>query len=223
MKFTDLLVRSVNSAEEEQIHDLIEQVNQLRHRCESLTFEDLGAGLASLAPLRLRGSSSLKRGEVESWQQANEYVAEKIRGDQAPTLQSILDINAILLKLPSGSFRDQPVYVGNQQACPVKELNEGLRCLESEIFKGNLDTFRKAALAQYWLISLHPFEDANGRTAVMIADWILGLGGYLPMSFESKLDALVGVFEDQRASATPGAAIIKLLKNLQRSYQAVLS
>nr|BFD59118.1 hypothetical protein CKG001_12250 [Bdellovibrio sp. CKG001]BFD62496.1 hypothetical protein BdHM001_11770 [Bdellovibrio sp. HM001]BFD67602.1 hypothetical protein HAGR004_26240 [Bdellovibrio sp. HAGR004] len=223
MKFTDLLIRSVNSAEEEQIRDLIEQVNQLRHRCESLSLEDLGAGLARLAPLRLRGSSALKRGEVESWQQANEYVAARIRADEAPNLQSILDINAILLKRPAGSLRDRPVFVGTQQACPVGELKEGFLRLESEILKADLDPFRKAALAQYWLISLHPFEDANGRTAVMIADWILGLGGYLPMSFESKLDALVGVFENQRASATPGAAIIKLLKNLQRSYQAVLS
>lgn len=223
MKFTDLLSRAVTATEETQIRDLAGQVEQLRQTCESLSLEDLRAGLARLAPLRLRSSSTLKRGELESWQRANEYIAEKIRAEESPTLQSILEINALLRNLPTGSIRKQAVYVGIQQACPVGELTESLQRLEAEILMGTSDTFSKAALAQYWLISLHPFEDANGRTAVMLADWILGMGGYLPMSFDSKLDALVAIFDNQRASATPGAAIIKLLVNLQRSYRAVLA
>lgn len=222
MKFTDLLDRPVSADEEERIQKLLGQVNQLRQKCEALSLQDLQNGLARLAPLRLRASSTLKRGEIKSWQRANEYVAGKIRAQELPNVQSILEVNECLRDLSAGGIRHQPIYVGTQQACPVDELMESLHRLEGDILGEVQEPLRQAALAQYWLVSLHPFEDANGRTAVLLADWILGLGGYLPMSFESKLDALVGIFENQRASATPGAAIIKLLINVHRSYQAVL-
>ena len=36
----------------------------------------------------------------------------------------------------------------------------------------------KAAVAHYQLVTIHPFEDGNGRTARLISDYILDLGGY---------------------------------------------
>lgn len=222
-RFRDLLARDFTVPEQAVIQGLQAEVENLRSSCESLSLEDLRAGLVRLAPLRLQASSSLKRGEVESWQQANEYVAGKMRSEQPVTLQALLELNATLTGIPQGRWRDRAVFIGHQEACPVAELEESLQYFESAILKSSEVPVVKAALVQYWLVSLHPFEDGSGRTAILAADWILGEAGYLPMSFATKLDGLVGFFDGQRSSATPGAAVIKLLKNVQRSYLTVLS
>lgn len=36
----------------------------------------------------------------------------------------------------------------------------------------------KAAIVHYQLVTIHPFEDGNGRTARLMSDYILDLGGY---------------------------------------------
>ena len=36
----------------------------------------------------------------------------------------------------------------------------------------------KAAIVHYQLVTIHPFEDGNGRTARLISDYVLDLGGY---------------------------------------------
>lgn len=221
--FRDLLGRDFTAEEKAVIGELRAEVEKLRSSCESLSLEDLRAGLVRLAPLRLQASSSLKRGEVESWQRANEYVADKIRSEQPVSLQALLEINATLTNLPQGQWRERAVFVGHQEACPVAELTGSLQHFEQVILNSSEAPLIKAALVQYWLVSLHPFEDGNGRTAILVADWILGEAGYLPMSFATKLDGLVGLFDGQRSSATPGAAVIKLLRNVQRSYLTVLS
>jgi Fic family protein len=61
-----------------------------------------------------------------------------------------------------------------------------------------------AALAHFGLISIHPFEDGNGRTARLVADMILDLtdasvGGMLSIS-RALLDEREGYYEALRTS-----------------------
>lgn len=39
--------------------------------------------------------------------------------------------------------------------------------------KGDMDPVIKSALAHLWFVSIHPFDDGNGRIARVIADWAL--------------------------------------------------
>lgn len=196
----------------------------LRRRSEGLSPEQWEEGLARLAPYRVKSSSSLKNGLVSSWQEATFYVARKIQEGENPGWEDVLQLNALLLEKPRSEIRTEPVYLGPREACPVEQLPESLAYFKTHILPlaCHPHPLIAAALCQYWLVSLHPFDDANGRTAVLVTDWILGSHAFLPMSFATKLDALVASLSDERVSATPAQAILKLLRNVQRSYRLVL-
>lgn len=199
-------------------------LEELRQKTEALTLEQWQEGMVRLAPYRLKSSGTLKRGRVESWQRANIFVAEKIQAGAQPTWKDVLKINALLQGEESVTIREEAIYISSREAFPVDQLSAAIEVFTSEILtiSNHENPFVAAALCQFWLVSLHPFTDANGRTAVLLADWILGLHGYLPLSFATKLDAMIAVLSDERESATPAGAILKLLNNIQQSYRVVL-
>lgn len=218
------LLQKPSPEDSERISLAVALVEELRQQTESLSLEQWQEGMARLAPYRLRSSGTLKSGDIESWQQANVFVSEKVRAGAVPTWEDILKINAILLGQESSVARNEAIYIGPREALPAAELSQAIETFKSNVLSrlGSEAPTTAAALCQFWLVSLHPFVDANGRTAVLVADWILALQGYLPMSFASKLDALVAVLSDGRASATATSAILKLLNNIQHSYRIVL-
>lgn len=223
--FISRLIEEQTPFEFATIQESLALLENLRNETAELTSEEWLAGMGRMAPFRLRSSGSLSRGEVTSWQKANAYVAEKIQEGRSPTWEDILAINAIIRQVSASEIRNVPIFLGPSQACPVEHLNESLQVFEEQVL--NLANHRHpviaAALIQYVFISIHPFLDGNGRTSHLLADWILNLHGYLPMSFESKLDALVASLSEQRASATPANAILKLIKNVRFSYEMILS
>ncbi|WP_295903928.1 Fic family protein [uncultured Bdellovibrio sp.] len=223
--FVERLSRKPTDSESTEIQKQLNILEELRQKTEDLPADKWQEGLLRLAPFRLKSSGTLKKGDVESWQQANIYVAQKIQTDQLPTWEDITQINALLLGSSHGTLRDKRIFLGPIEACPLEDMERALGCFKEQIlhFKQDSNPLIQAALCQYWLVSIHPFIDANGRTSVLLTDWILGAHGYLPMSFATKLDAIVASLTDGRASATPGNAILKLINNVQRSYRLILN
>src|SRR6516165_9198139 len=43
----------------------------------------------------------------------------------------------------------------------------------SDAENGEIDPVLKSAIAHLWFVTIHPFDDGNGRIARAIADWIL--------------------------------------------------
>ncbi|MDG0815328.1 Fic family protein [Bdellovibrio svalbardensis] len=218
------LTLKMTESETSQVESLIQKIEQHREWAESLSPQEWHAGLQRLSPYRLRSSGTLKRGSREGWIAANTYVAEKVAAEQLPREQDILQINAMMRQQTEASIRAVDVFIGPHKACAPEELPKFLSYYYENMLP--LDKHSHplvaAALSRYWLVSLHPFEDANGRTSVMIADWLLLSRGYLPLSFERKLDAVIGSIDGSRVSATPGQAILKTLRSIFHSYQVVL-
>ncbi|MEK2646413.1 Fic family protein [Bdellovibrio sp. BCCA] len=222
--FIERLSRKPTDSESAEIQKQLDILEELRQKTEDLPAEKWQEGLLRLAPFRLKSSGTLKKGDVESWQQANIYVAQKIQTDQLPSWEDIMQINALLLGKPQGTLREKRIFLGPIEACPLEDLENALDGFKEILnLKSDSNPLIQAALCQYWLVSIHPFDDANGRTSVLLTDWILGAHGYLPMSFATKLDAIVASLSDGRASATPGNAILKLINNVQRSYRLILN
>ena len=51
--------------------------------------------------------------------------------------------------------------------------------------EGRTDTVLRAALAHFWFVTVHPFDDGNGRVARAIADWLLARSESSAQRFDS--------------------------------------
>lgn len=207
------------------IESLILRIEQMQSATEDFSETQWREGLARLSPLRLRSSGTLKRGDLENWVCANSFVTDHVQTNPTPEISHIKELNTILTERTSREvLRDKDIYLGPWKAANPSDLEPLLDIFAEEVL-GNSEVdsiLLKAALAHYWLVSIHPFWDANGRTSVLVADWILCAHGYLPQSFETQLDAIVGHFSERKTRSTPARALLKILKNIERSYQTIL-
>ena len=74
-----------------------------------------------------------------------------------------------------------------------------------------------AALAQQWIVSAHPFVDANGRTARLAADWLLARAGYPPATHPSFVASLNAVVDHGRDPISPAAAARVVLRGVEHT------
>lgn len=221
------LLTPFDSEEHLVIDDLIRQIEEARVKIESSDFPDWQGRLAKMAHLRIRSSNTLRRGEMDSWVKANAFVEEQICQRRLPSWSAICEINSILTGTEQNEVvRKSPIYIGPFVASPHEKLNEHILFFAENILpleKQSRHPLVFAALLQYWIVSLHPFKDANGRTAVLIADWVNLYFGFFPQVFEMQIDAVIGHFSNRASKATPARATLKVLTNNLKSYQAFLS
>ena len=132
--------------------------------------------------------------ELTNLQEAYELI-DQLVGDQSVRIDHglIRTMNSIILKgLPSsqarnrGKYRSGPALIVDSQTRETRYRPPAPRFI-SELMDGLVDDIQKwmhdreyppptiAALAHFGLISIHPFEDGNGRTARLLADAILTL------------------------------------------------
>ncbi|KAF5297193.1 hypothetical protein FQA39_LY12208 [Lamprigera yunnana] len=83
--------------------------------------------------------------------------------------------------LNSGIFRDKQVFAGKHIPPPPDELPvimEGyVEWIHSEEAH-SMHPVGYAALAHYKLVDIHPFDDGNGRTSILILNLILLRAGH---------------------------------------------
>lgn len=206
------------------IESLIQDIEGLRIQSEALSAQDWEQGLKVLSPYRLRSSGTLKSGDVQGWILANSYVSQKLMEEKKPQPEDILTVNSLVTGTNQNAIRTADIFIGPQKACSPDELPGFLKYFYDNILplERHPHPLIAAGLIRYWLVSLHPFNDGNGRTSVMLCDWILLNANYLPLSFERQLDAVIGTFQNGRSSATAGQAIIKNLKSVLLSYEIIL-
>lgn len=132
-----------------------------------LTEERLFAWHGSLFPT---GTSELKKITVGAW-----------RTDANGPMQVV-----------SGAYGKRRVHFEAPAAGRVlKEMKRFLVWFES---KPAIDPILKAGLAHFWFVTIHPFDDGNGRIARAIADMALARGEKSPERFYS----ISSVIRDKR-------------------------
>ena len=129
-----------------------------RHYDQPLTTERLFAWHASLFPT---GRSGMTKIRVGAW-----------RDDSGGPMQVV-----------SGPVGKEHVHF---QAPPAERVDREMRAfLDGFNAKGDIDPVLKAGLAHLWFVTIHPFDDGNGRIARAVADMALARSEKSPQRFYS--------------------------------------
>ncbi|MDR1515065.1 MAG: Fic family protein [Synergistaceae bacterium] len=87
------------------------------------------------------------------------------------------------MQVVSGSFGRRKVHY---QAPPAEDLEREMSCFLRWFNQdGNSEPVLKALLAHFWFVTLHPFEDGNGRLARIISEMQLAKADGMPKRFYS--------------------------------------
>lgn len=131
--------------------------------------------------------------EVRNYFLALNYLEEKVRKKQSLTRQLILDVQKFVEKgaskekiglrgpMPPGVlFAVYDSQTGNPDYIPPEycDIPELLDELVEYVNTTDDHPLIVAAVVHYQLVTIHPFEDGNGRTARLISGYILDLSGY---------------------------------------------
>jgi Fic family protein len=142
-----------------EVEGIVEMMlDATRHYDQPLTAERLFAWHSSLFPAGRSGMRGIAAGE---W-----------RGDRAGPMQVV-----------SGPVGRERVHY---QAPPANRLDREMRAfLDWFGAPAGMDPVLKAALAHLWFVTVHPFDDGNGRIARAIADMALARSESSPQRFYS--------------------------------------
>lgn len=131
--------------------------------------------------------------EIKNYFLALNYIEEKLKTKETVSLKLILNIQALVVAgaskekiglrgpMPAGVvFAVYDEKTGNADYIPP-ESKDVLRLLTELVdYLNNSEDnpIIKAAIAHYQLVTIHPFEDGNGRTARLLSDYVLSYYGY---------------------------------------------
>lgn len=131
--------------------------------------------------------------EIKNYYLALNLIEEKLVKKEPISLKLILEIQALVVfgagqekigirgPMPAGVLfavyddkSGNPDYIPPENKDILPLLNELVLYLNSS----DDNPIIKAAIAHYQLVTIHPFEDGNGRTARLLSDYVLSYYGY---------------------------------------------
>jgi len=185
-----------SSADRERVVQCLKRADSRKEELEVFLKAGNSCNVESLQIARLRGSNTLLHDtlKVETWNLAIKAVWGFIQENRPPDLEAICEVNRILLgKLP-GEPLIRKTKISAEKVFPspkkVELLLEDFNTQLGPILEHEHPLIQATWIYQT-LVSIHPFENANGRTSRLAADWVLASKGFPPMVFLSPVAAMV--------------------------------
>ena len=179
--------------------------------------------LIELAHARLRSSQTLRRQtHYEAWIHSNQYVQQKIDNNEKMTWLHICQINQILRGSSDFSlFRKKEVSLVKNHFCPSDQLSLKIKEFE-RVFLNKADySIIDIFWIRMWLLNFHPFEDANGRTSQLCADWLLMRLGYPPLTYQNPQQAWIIIFDSNPSEKQLLICFQMFLESLRNSFKII--
>jgi|GEM_PF-6357909 len=201
----------------ETLH-LIEQVELVCAQLPAPTaekIEQLGFQRLQASTTLIKEINAPKQEALNNWAAANEELRQFIVEQTAIDGATILSLHTKLNPDSFGLLRATDLQGGNGEYPPANDLPVLWSVFESEVL-ARLDTEHpliEAAKLYQWLITLHFFADANGRTARLVADWRLAQAGLPPLAFRNDASSFVSALDVGR-SHTPELAVRRICQGI---------
>jgi hypothetical protein len=170
---------------------------------------------------RLAASTSAKDSvSRSSFGRANATVAGWIEKKDPLSLATLGTLNAVVRGSSApAKFRTTTLMLDGR-ACPSPSM---ISAMLAPLFGAvavrarDVHPIAGAGLLYQWLITVHPFEDGNGRTARLAVDHLLGLAGVPPACIDPSGAEHVAVREENASFVTPRFAVDVVLRGLHRT------
>ena len=200
--------------------EVIREIEQLELRL----IKTPTANWPKLAHSRLLSSNTASKrldNSLERWDKANQFISSEIQNESQLSFDIIQKINSIL-NAKNVETRTSPIFGGGIEFIKPQYLEEAKNNFINLILENNEMCFYEKAFHLYqWIVSLHFFENGNGRCARLCADYILMQNGKLPICFQSSARSHVAqMLEDRKVNKEE--KYLSFLKAIKRSYEIVL-
>ncbi|NRA66552.1 MAG: Fic family protein [Pseudobacteriovorax sp.] len=185
----EIIVRYLGSAEISINHQVFqeasEQLESQRERFSALPAHSVD--LDRVWRHRILASNSLRSGkQSEGWDAASQYLAKQVGDGNKPSLASVEQVNCLLSGKPP-KLRDFPIFTANEEYVSPQFVPELWELLGDKLSDERTHPLFQSFYAYLAIVTIHPFANANGRTARLIADWLLLMDGWLPLTFPSPI------------------------------------
>jgi len=184
-----------------------------------------------LVSARTGGSATI--GEDPSkklaWLNAEEFIRGKAENGEDLNVEDLCKINSLVNGKDNCTIRNGiikgglggPFYPHQDDIKPMmnqllNELNEGIANKENPIVL--------SAKAYQKMVSIHPFDDGNGRTCRLLMDYVLLRAGLPPPSLQEVNFAIYGEQESCRYTPkeeTPTSAVEMVMQGLKITYENI--
>jgi Fic family protein len=202
---------------------LIEEVNKKR---SLLSLSSLSSSAIELLQKhRAFASNTLFQSfeALNKWYNAQKMVHEWLVEDKYLSLNDMLFLNAILSSDGLMGWRKTPIYTFNNQHPHKDDLESIMQEFYSYLNKSlsGWHSLYTAFICRYWLVSIHPFAQANGRTSQLIADYYLLKNGFFPQVFLKKTEILIAA-SPKKDFMNPQRAFRKFIQTILNAYNLIL-
>lgn len=200
----------------------IEQYRQsLLERASLVTAESL----QHLTAMRASVSRSLQKSQdaIQRWNEAQALLYHWLTINREVDINALINLNTVLSGLYKPGWREVDIYTVLVKHVNVQEIEPLM-----QVFIEHLNTtlvnkggLYAAFICRYWILSIHPFADANGRTSQLSADYLLLKHGYLPQAFSSSLEALMIGDPEKKSYMNPHRAFKRFAHTIFNAYELV--
>lgn len=102
-----------------------------------------------------------------------------------------------------------------------KAMKDMCAWLSSELAKDDVNPIELAARAYQEVVTIHPFHDANGRSARFVMDFVLQKKGMLPAALGEDVNLCCFPRIDPDHQPSPTGALNVVMRGIERSYDQV--
>lgn len=164
--------------------------------------------------------TSENRKIFEAWFEAREIVRQKIASGQHPTTKDLVQIN----KIVGSGVRPIDYIPSFQTSSHWKDIPAELAKLDAwyEQKRKTLHPVALAALYGQKLLTIHPFDDGNGRTSRLAQEWILVLNHLPPPFYSNRTEGAIARSWNVKSDGSPIKAIRNTTSAVQRALNSFL-
>lgn len=224
-RLKEFLQRETLSIEREAERSWIAEIDARKNCANIGEFSKQQLDLLHLRRASVSNSLLKSYESITRWNQAQRLILTWIESNKVVSLPDLIQLNTVISGGKNSSWRTVDIYTTRVKHIEPKFLDKIMQdfwqYFESVFVEQHI--IYAAFVCRYWILSIHPFLEANGRTSQLFADYFLLKHGYLPQAFTSKLEAFIIGDPDTKPYNTFHEGFRRFCQTIINAYKICLS